>query len=290
MQSTLTELTPRAYAHAIEANLCENYEYFCSAPGTELQAHSDMVRFITGVYHANLNGVIRSSLTGGNLADRIDDTLAHFRARGLPMIWWTGPSTTPVDLGMRLVAHGLHYSARLPGMACDLHALNEDLASPSSLRISRVRNRRQLAGWVTAFARGFDTSPEAADGWYRLNMALGLADELPWRLYAGYVHGQPVATAALHLGAGVAGIYCVSTIPSARRQGIGAALVVAALRDAREEGCRVGILHSSELGMGVYRRLGFQEYCSIGAYSWSGEETRAAPAEARLADPELVAR
>jgi hypothetical protein len=30
----------------------------------------------------------------------------------------------------------------------------------------------------------------------------------------------------------------------------------------------VGVLGASELGYPVYRRLGFQEYCSIGIYEW----------------------
>jgi predicted acetyltransferase len=77
-----------------------------------------------------------------------------------------------------------------------------------------------------------------------------------------------VATAALHLGAGVAGIYAVSTIPGARRQGFGAAITLAALRAARESGYQIAILHATQMGAGVYRRLGFEEYCTIGMYTW----------------------
>ena len=70
------------------------------------------------------------------------------------------------------------------------------------------------------------------------------------------------------------GIYVVATIPEARRQGIGTALTLAPLREARAMGYRIGILHASQMGLRVYRRLGFQEYCKMSCYEWAGETSQ----------------
>lgn len=73
----------------------------------------------------------------------------------------------------------------------------------------------------------------------------------------GTLDGVPVATSAASIQGGVAGVYNVATIPSARGKGIGAALTWAAVRAGADAGETVSILQSSEEGQPVYTRMGF---------------------------------
>ena len=82
---------------------------------------------------------------------------------------------------------------------------------------------------------------------------------------------KPVATSLLYLDGGVAGIYNVATLPQVRHLGIGSALTLALLLQARSWGYRIGTLQSSQMGLQLYRRLGFREYCTFQAYFWEEE-------------------
>ena len=75
-----------------------------------------------------------------------------------------------------------------------------------------------------------------------------LSADVPLRDWIALLDGVPVAAAALFVGAGVAGIYNVATVPEARGRGIGRAVTAAALAEAVARGQRTAVLGSSEMG------------------------------------------
>jgi ribosomal protein S18 acetylase RimI-like enzyme len=58
---------------------------------------------------------------------------------------------------------------------------------------------------------------------------------------------------------GVAGVFYVATIERARRPGLGDALTRMAARGGFELGARAAWLGASEMGAGLYRRIGFSD-------------------------------
>ncbi len=270
MSEILEDLSGAALVAAIEDNLSDQYEVFARyMPQARWSDDGETEIFLTGIPSPVFNGVFRAQLDEDQLDAKIEDAMAVFKAIGAPMTWWTGPATRPADLGKHLQEHGLQHEYDFAGMAIDLLTLG-DAQPPARLAIEPVRSAQSLRRWCDVLTRGFGMPALVGDAYLDMFVRTGLGEELPWRWYLGLLEGEPVATSMLALSAGVAGIYYVATLPEARGRGIGTAMSLRPLLDAREMGYRAGILRSSEMGAGVYRRLGFREYCKIGRYVWSG--------------------
>ena len=269
MGEIVQDLSPPRLVEAIEANMFGFWVHLGRSPRFELYDGPDMIRLISDVPSPFCNNVLRAQLAPNDIDTRIEAALTPFKSRKLPMRWWISPSTLPADLDKYLEAHGLTHMADFPGMAVNLLELNEDLIPPSDLTIERVGDVKTLEQWIQAFTIGYGIPVSVSN--FFLDGLVSLGFELPWRHYIGWLAGEPVACSSLLLGAGVAGIYAVATVPEARGQGIGTALTLAPLREARAMGYRIGILGSTQMARGVYCRLGFQEYCKFGIYIWQGE-------------------
>lgn len=272
----LSDLSPPTLAAAIEASRCAFWADLGRSPRVEVHHGPELLWYITGMPSRGGNGVCRTRIKSEDVDAIIEMTLIPFNAQKLPMTWYTGPTTQPADLGEHLTAHGLKDAGDEPGMAVDLLALNEDVAAPPVLSIKRVSDKEGLRKWLCVFTLAFGLPDAVGEAMFDIEVDLGLGQHHPRQLYIGLMAGEPVATSLLFLGAGVAGIYGVGTLPQARRQGVGTAMTLAPLLEARAMDYRVGVLHASEMGLGVYRRLGFQEYCRLGGYVWMGEADQGA--------------
>ena len=270
MQPFRQPLSASALAAALEDNLAGYLTYYSSVPGTRLHQDATVTWMLTGIQEPFFNAVVRSSLPPDHLDAAIEVTLAPFTARRVPMLWWVTPSTRPTWLGTRLEAHGLVYRGEGSGMAASLHALPEDDPPPAGFAVEEVTNVAQLRELIRTNEEAYDTNAAQADVTYvAVESAVGFGAHRPYRRFLGRLNGRPVATAALFLGAGVAGLYAVACVGTAQRRGIGTAISLAALREARTLGYHVAVLESSPSGFNVYTRLGFRECCRLRSYIWT---------------------
>jgi len=88
-----------------------------------------------------------------------------------------------------------------------------------------------------------------------------------YRGFLGFVEGEPVSIVALVAGAGSLGVYSLATLPGARRQGYGEALLRAAVAmEDQRTGVERLVLQSTEAGHALYQRLGFREVTRFSVY------------------------
>jgi GNAT superfamily N-acetyltransferase len=271
MNQVLHDLSTPNLVTALETNMFAFLMNFGRAPHRELYEGSDLIRFTTGISFPFFNGVFRAQLNFESIDTIITETVNYYTARQIPMFWWTGPATQPPDLGIHLEAHGLISKGELPVMAIDLSALPQEESLPANLEITLVNDIESLKHWVRIAMVGFEIPDEILDDLFELELSLGINSKQQYIRFLGWWKGLPVATSALYFDAGVAGVYYVATLPEARRQRFATSLVLAALRKARALKYYVGTLQASEMGVNVYTQIGFQEYCKMGLYLWTGK-------------------
>jgi GNAT superfamily N-acetyltransferase len=267
MLDIVPNIDPATIATTIEENINAYLLSFARLPGAILHADSRSVWIDTGIPDATYNAVVSARFSRDQVDAQVASVLAHFQHVARPVTWHVGPSTTPDDLGEILLAHGLTHSEDEPGMAVQVDRIGNDFAAPPGLSIDSVRDEADLADWVSVW---LFPVPESIRQLHLDVLRLrGLGDDLPWHYYVGRLDGRPVACSELFTARGVAAVHYVVTLPKMRRRGFGAAMTLCVLHEARAIGYRVGVLTASPDGIGIYRRLGFRDYCWFHRYEWS---------------------
>lgn len=272
LHTVLEDLSDSSVINAIEMNIHEAWISFAHGLRANVHDEPDLLWFLSGLPFHLANGIVKARFLSDHLEGTLDKRLRLLTTEQVPMTWLIGPSTRPVDLGSHLEARGWVLEDVAPGMAIELQTLDESLSPPTSLTIERVREEEGLRTWLRIMTIGSEMPEEGLTLLLELVSRHGFKDSPSVHYYLGVLDDKPVATSLLYLGGGVAGIYNVATLPEVRRQGIGSALTVAPLLQARAWDYRIGSLQSTPMGLNLYRRLGFREYCTFQAYFWQGAD------------------
>ena len=265
----IREASPANLEVAAEDNVNALIETFGRLPRAELITTPDLIRCrVEGADSAMFNSVGRVNFTIAEADDVIAETLAYYRAaRTKAVMWWIGGQTQPLEIGMKLEQHGFEKAFDSPAMAVDLHNMDETTATPANFRITTVTSEPEARVWATTFATAFSQPTAVGDAWYDTSVRRGRAN-MPWTLYLGWLDETPVATGMLFYGAGIAGIYGIGTLPQARGHGIGKAITLHPLLEARAAGYHIGALFASPSGYPIYQKIGFGHYGSLIRYRW----------------------
>jgi GNAT superfamily N-acetyltransferase len=272
VENVVSELSGRkSVKSAIKANW-EAYHYCLGrSPNVELSIGRYLTWLMTDLPDFFMNLVVSTRLPSEDADELIESALAHFRSMNIRKLSWLAHEGIPsAKINKALLSHGLTFKESFATeMAIDLSPLPGDLPIPPGLRIVPVVDEDTLRQWIHVASIGFRISEEFEKVWY--DFFVDAIIDTHFRTYLALLNGKPVGTSQLFLSEGVAGIYNVTCIPEARGQGIGSAITLAPLLQAREIGYRVGILQASQQGYGVYRRLGFQDFGKLSLYLWEND-------------------
>jgi ribosomal protein S18 acetylase RimI-like enzyme len=272
MKKLLTELSGRkSVKSAIKANW-EAYHYcLAQSPSVELSIGRYLTWLMTDLPDHFMNLVVCNQLPSEGADDLIENALAHFRSLNIRKLsWLTNAEMSPSRINKLLLAHGLEFrDSFATEMAVDLSLVSDDLPTHPDLKIVPVDDEGTLKEWIHVASVGFRIGEKFEMVWY--DFFVGTVLDMRFQTYLALSDGKPVGTSQLFLSEGVAGIYNVTCIPEARGQGIGSAVTLAPLLEARQMGYQIGVLQASQKGYNVYRRLGFQDFGKLSIYLWEND-------------------
>jgi GNAT superfamily N-acetyltransferase len=255
---SLREMTPIQLAEAADANLVTHTSWVQRrVAGMRVQEDDELVIVDSGLPCDTFNVVCRARLAVETARDRVAAVVESFRTASRPFSWWVGPADRPADLGDILRAAGLGATESELAMTADLDSLDETDALPPGLRIERARTPEHVRQFTATNASNWDPPDPDVLHFFEAAARVLLTAESPLWLYIGSLGDRPVAVSELTVGGGVVGLYGISTLAPYRRRGIGTAMTLRPLLDARASGYRTAVLQAAPDGVGVYTRLGF---------------------------------
>lgn len=147
---------------------------------------------------------------------------------------------------------GLRLEDKRPAMAAKIADV-ERVPAPEGVEIVRVDDTAMLDQIALVDAASFETDAAMV----RRFLPDEVLTDPAQRVYAARADGRIVGAGESACVDGVLGVFGVATDPAYRRRGIGAAVTSFLVGD-RAGDADLAVLDASELGFGVYERLGFR--------------------------------
>ena len=261
---------PHPDVEALEEAFVAQWSVYGRAPGGAFRNEDGLVWSEAPVRELPYNAVLRTKLNV-DCESRIDDLVRRFRQRDVQFLWLLHPTALPANLDLLICARGLRQVDSATGMSLDVSGWRPLSAAPAgAVEYREVTDLTDLRDFETLMAAYWELSEESRAYVFGMSRWAFDSGDLGVR-WVAYLHGEPIGKAYLsYLGPGdTAAIFGVYVGPRARGHGVAGTLTRLAIDRAAAAGRRRVVLHSSDMALGIYRRLGFQARCKIPIYATS---------------------
>ncbi|OBY66055.1 hypothetical protein LPB301_07145 [Polaribacter reichenbachii] len=154
-----------------------------------------------------------------------------------------------------LEQYGFHLKFEQIGMSLKTPDLITEL---NTLNLKEVSNEKEAQQWSILFSKSFG---------YYINPILLKTPNRNTNFYIAYDKDEAVGTTILHTTNKVAGIHALGIIPQQRRKGYAEQIMKLLINQSIEANSDYITLQSSNMGKGLYLKLGFKEQFIIKNYA-----------------------
>jgi ribosomal protein S18 acetylase RimI-like enzyme len=186
------------------------------------------------------NAVLDRNLSDSEVGRALEATIRTYATQGVGRYAiWAHESEDEAIAG--LAGRGFHIDTRTRAMAMPL----------TEIRMPLPDIELVPADWgeYLRFLRILDAPPGLLAG----------VDPSDFHVLVARLDGETVTAGIAYDQAGDCGIYNLGTLPHARRRGLGTAITLLHLYEARERGCETASLQSTEEAESIYSAIGFRD-------------------------------
>lgn len=212
--------------------------------------------YATGVENAFLNPAIQKNpLTESNFQNLFEKAERFYASHNLPWIWAVRQDLISQDLRRTKSLELLDQSS---AMFIDLRNLLT--REPSNDLIIKEDND-DLTDWGLSLCQAYQSPLEVSNQYINAKKRQGTS-KTTFHHFVGYLNTVPVSCLTLSIQEDRARIDDVGTIPEHQNKGYATQMIVDALQTAMALGANFCFLEASQLGIGIYEKLGFQNIFS----------------------------
>jgi len=137
-------------------------------------------------------------------------------------------------------------------------SFNDDSFSSMKTTLTIKIMENDLQTWSIPLLYGFESTPEITEIYTARHQSASMKNQGLYH-FSGFVNDTVVSSLSLSCLDGYARIDDVSTMPAEQKKGYATQLICAALKYALSLNINTCFLEASSSGLGVYKRIGFEE-------------------------------
>lgn len=234
---------------------------FWSQMSVKKASFKGMEVFITKIPEPFLNLLMLTpEINTQDFRRHILDAEEFFLKAQIPWTLWTNPHA---KINEELIEEfNFSLLEEVPTFCFDLK--NNEILEPDAVlkiknvEIREVLNSADLNDWYEPMIEGFKVPNNNTD-FLQLTAKIPYGPSQSFKHYIAYQEDNPIASATLFLHQDYSMIHNIATKNIFLRKGLGSAMTLYLLRQARKYECHFSILESSVDGVALYQKLGFQE-------------------------------
>lgn len=220
----------------------------------------NIVAVVTGDFSSFLNVVIDTRPRRENSLDLIKSATQFFDKHNVLWSWFIAPASHEHDLTQL----GFSLLEELPEMYFDLSNPLQNVNN-NLITIREADENDDLKEWIIPVNEGFQ-APEGEDHFRKLNAAIINSGSGKLRQFIAYYENNIAAAGTLFLSKNAVMLHNLATRNAYTKRGVGTALTLHMMKEAKNLGFKHCFLDSSEGGFNLYKRVGFQVYSTTLIY------------------------